>query len=83
MVVGPLRRDAAQSNEAAMKYYVLGALASGFLLYGISMLYGATGSFEVPLLLSGALLVGGALCFGLLIKKVEPIRRPELETLAT
>jgi NADH-quinone oxidoreductase subunit N len=42
-----LRRDAAQSNEAAMKYYVLGALASGFLLYGISMIYGATGSLEL------------------------------------
>ncbi len=42
-----LRRDATQSNEAAMKYYVLGALASGFLLYGISMLYGATGSLEL------------------------------------
>lgn len=42
-----LRRDATQSNEAAMKYYVLGALASGFLLYGISMLYGATGALEL------------------------------------
>ncbi|GAB7521735.1 NADH-quinone oxidoreductase subunit NuoN [Paraburkholderia sp. 2C] len=42
-----LRRDASQSNEAAMKYYVLGALASGFLLYGISMIYGATGSLEL------------------------------------
>jgi NADH-quinone oxidoreductase subunit N len=42
-----LRRDAAQSSEAAMKYYVLGALATGFLLYGISMLYGATGTFEL------------------------------------
>jgi NADH-quinone oxidoreductase subunit N len=42
-----LRRDAAASNEAAMKYYVLGALASGFLLYGISMLYGATGSLDL------------------------------------
>ena len=42
-----LRRDVAQSNEAAMKYYVLGALASGFLLYGISMLYGATGSLDI------------------------------------
>ena len=42
-----LRRNAAQSNEAAMKYYVLGALASGFLLYGISMLYGATGALEL------------------------------------
>ncbi|CAD6553216.1 NADH-quinone oxidoreductase subunit N [Paraburkholderia kirstenboschensis] len=39
-----LRRDSPKSSEAAMKYYVLGALASGFLLYGLSMLYGATGS---------------------------------------
>ncbi|MEX3548229.1 MAG: NADH-quinone oxidoreductase subunit NuoN [Burkholderia sp.] len=42
-----LRRDGAQSSEAAMKYYVLGALASGFVLYGISMVYGATGSLEL------------------------------------
>ena len=42
-----LRRDHAQSTEAAMKYFVLGALASGFLLYGLSMMYGATGSLEI------------------------------------
>lgn len=42
-----LRRDDARSTEAAMKYFVLGALASGFLLYGMSMLYGATGSLDV------------------------------------
>ncbi len=42
-----LRRDHAQSTEAAMKYFVLGALASGFLLYGLSMLYGATGSLDL------------------------------------
>jgi NADH-quinone oxidoreductase subunit N len=42
-----LRRDHAQSTEAAMKYFVLGALASGFLLYGMSMLYGATGSLDI------------------------------------
>jgi len=42
-----LRRDHAVSTEAAMKYFVLGALASGFLLYGISMLYGATGTLDV------------------------------------
>jgi NADH-quinone oxidoreductase subunit N len=42
-----LRRDDATSTEAAMKYFVLGALASGFLLYGLSMLYGATGSLNV------------------------------------
>lgn len=42
-----LRRDHAQSTEAAMKYFVLGALASGFLLYGMSMMYGATGSLDL------------------------------------
>jgi NADH-quinone oxidoreductase subunit N len=39
-----LNRDSAISTEAAMKYFVLGALASGVLLYGMSMLYGATGT---------------------------------------
>lgn len=42
-----LRRDDATATEAAMKYFVLGALASGFLLYGLSMMYGATGSLNV------------------------------------
>jgi NADH-quinone oxidoreductase subunit N len=37
-------RDSRAASEAAMKYFVLGAMASGMLLYGISMLYGATGS---------------------------------------
>lgn len=42
-----MRRDHAEATEAAMKYFVLGALASGFLLYGLSMMYGATGSLEI------------------------------------
>ena len=42
-----LNRDSALSTEAAMKYFVLGALASGLLLYGMSMIYGATGSLEI------------------------------------
>jgi NADH-quinone oxidoreductase subunit N len=42
-----LRRDHGQSTEAAMKYFVLGALASGFLLYGLSMMYGATGTLDI------------------------------------
>lgn len=42
-----LRRDHERATEAAMKYFVLGAMASGFLLYGISMLYGATGSLDI------------------------------------
>ncbi len=42
-----LQRDSSTATEAAMKYFVLGALASGMLLYGMSMIYGATGSLEV------------------------------------
>ncbi|MEK7262096.1 MAG: NADH-quinone oxidoreductase subunit N, partial [Pseudomonadota bacterium] len=41
------QRDSSQATEAAMKYFVLGAIASGLLLYGLSMLYGATGSLEI------------------------------------
>ncbi|MDR2260010.1 MAG: NADH-quinone oxidoreductase subunit NuoN [Azoarcus sp.] len=43
-------RDAARSTEAGMKYFVLGALASGLLLYGMSMVYGATGALELPVI---------------------------------
>ena len=42
-----LRRNNAVSTEASMKYFILGALSSGFLLYGMSMLYGATGSLDL------------------------------------
>ncbi len=42
-----LDRDNPRATEAAMKYFVLGALASGMLLYGMSMIYGATGALEL------------------------------------
>jgi NADH-quinone oxidoreductase subunit N len=42
-----LQRDSGRAVEAAMKYFVLGAIASGLLLYGMSMLYGATGTLEI------------------------------------
>ena len=42
-----LQRDSAVATESAMKYFILGAMASGFLLYGMSMIYGATGSLDV------------------------------------
>jgi NADH-quinone oxidoreductase subunit N len=42
-----MQRDSTQATEAAMKYFVLGAIASALLLYGMSMLYGATGSLEL------------------------------------
>ncbi len=43
-----MNRESAQATEAAMKYFVLGALSSGLLLYGMSMVYGATGTLAIP-----------------------------------
>jgi len=54
-----LQRDSAAATEAAMKYFVLGALASGMLLYGMSMLYGATGTLGITQL-AEIVLAGGA-----------------------
>lgn len=45
-VLAAFRRDNARSSEAGLKYFVLGALASGMLLFGISMIYGFTGTVE-------------------------------------
>jgi NADH-quinone oxidoreductase subunit N len=45
-----MRRDSSSASEAAMKYFVLGALASGMLLYGISMIYGLTGSLQLDVI---------------------------------
>jgi NADH-quinone oxidoreductase subunit N len=63
-----LHRDSPVATEAAMKYFVLGALSSGLLLYGMSMLYGATGTLEISGV-SQALAAGGGnrvvLVFGL------------------
>ncbi len=63
-----LQRDSATATEAAMKYFILGALASGLLLYGMSMLYGATGSLDLEMV-SNAIKSGAAdntlLVFGL------------------
>ena len=42
-----LNRDSVQATEAAIKYFVLGALASGLLLYGLSMMYGASGTLDI------------------------------------
>ena len=64
-----LRRDDPRSSEAAMKYFVLGSLASGFLLYGMSMLYGATGTLEIDELASrvaaGEIVSRGSLLLGI------------------
>jgi NADH-quinone oxidoreductase subunit N len=61
-----LQRDSAAASEAAMKYFVLGALASGMLLYGMSILYGVTGTLNLADLSGAALTAGGSLfVFGL------------------
>ncbi len=49
-VLAAFRRDTIKSAEAAVKYYVLGALSSGMLLYGISLLYGFAGTTDFALL---------------------------------
>ncbi|MEO5619091.1 MAG: NADH-quinone oxidoreductase subunit N [Candidatus Eisenbacteria bacterium] len=73
-----IRHQQLESNEAALKYFLLGAFASGFLLYGIALLYGATGTTQIarmaeflsasplpsnPLLIAGGLLVLVGFCF--------------------
>jgi len=66
-----IRRGNLESNEASLKYFLLGAFASGFLLYGIALLYGATGTTnlsrmaaflsDTPLLNNPMLIAGGLL----------------------
>ncbi len=74
-----MHRTSSAASEAAMKYFVLGALASGMLLYGMSMLYGATGSLDIhriarvilsgrgngPILLFGLVFVVSGIAFKL------------------
>jgi NADH-quinone oxidoreductase subunit N len=60
-----LDRDNPRATEAAMKYFVLGALASGMLLYGMSMMYGATGSLDI--IQVGNSLTQGAPTYSMLI----------------
>lgn len=52
-------RDSASSAESAMKYFVLGAIASGTLLYGISLLYGVTGSLDLATIAAALAAPGG------------------------
>ncbi|MGH7657810.1 MAG: NADH-quinone oxidoreductase subunit N [Gemmatimonadales bacterium] len=49
-VLAGFRRDDAFSSEAALKYFLIGAFASGFLLYGIALVYGATGTTNLVLI---------------------------------
>ena len=47
-VIAAIRRDTLKSTEAGLKYFVLGALSSGMLLYGASMIYGFAGTAASP-----------------------------------
>jgi len=72
-VMAGLRKSDLKSNESAMKYFILGSFASAFLLYGMALIYGATGStniaeiaakvanpnFPALLLIGGAMLIIG------------------------
>ncbi|WP_026088222.1 NADH-quinone oxidoreductase subunit NuoN [Bartonella rattaustraliani] len=63
-VLAAINRDNVKSSEAGIKYFVLGALSSGLLLYGISLLYGFTGQIgfrEIALALKGGNLQLGAI----------------------
>lgn len=63
-----LNRDSASGSEAGMKYFILGSLASGILLYGMSLIYGATGSVqlgEISEALAGGMSDNLMLSFGL------------------
>ena len=60
-----LNRDSAASTEAAMKYFVLGALSSGMLLYGCSLIYGFTGTVSFAGIAKASTHAGVGLVFGL------------------
>lgn len=68
-VMAGLRKSDLRSNESAMKYFILGSLASAFLLYGIALVYGATGTMNITEIAAkvadpnfpALLLVGGAM----------------------
>jgi NADH-quinone oxidoreductase subunit N len=57
-VIAAIRRDSVRSSEAGLKYFVLGSLSSGMLLYGCSLIYGFTGSIDFATIASAA--AGGA-----------------------
>jgi NADH-quinone oxidoreductase subunit N len=65
-VVAAIRRDDIRSSEAGLKYFVLGALSSGMLLYGASLIYGFTGSTSFPAIAAAAKAGGAAQNIGLI-----------------
>ncbi|HJZ33262.1 MAG TPA: NADH-quinone oxidoreductase subunit NuoN [Hyphomicrobiaceae bacterium] len=66
-VVAAIRRDDVRSSEAGLKYFVLGALSSGMLLYGASLIYGFTGSTGFAAIAAASKAAGAAQNIGLII----------------
>lgn len=77
-ILAGIRKNDFKSNEAALKYFLMGAFSTGFLLFGIALLYGAAGTFDLgeikryvidnptgisPLFYSGVMLMIIGLCF--------------------
>lgn len=65
-VIAAFRRDSVRSSEAGLKYFVLGALSSGMLLYGASLVYGFAGSTSFPVI-AGVLKEAGAANVGVIV----------------
>jgi NADH-quinone oxidoreductase subunit N len=53
-VIAAIKRDSVRSSEAGLKYFVLGSLSSGMLLYGCSLIYGFTGAIDFPTIAAAA-----------------------------
>ena len=66
-VLAAIRRDDVKSSEAGLKYFVLGALSSGMLLYGASLIYGFTGSTQLAVIAEVAAKSGAGANLGLII----------------
>jgi NADH-quinone oxidoreductase subunit N len=66
-VLAAIRRDDLRSSEAGLKYFVLGALSSGMLLYGASLIYGFTGSTGFPAIAAAAAQSGAGQNIGLIV----------------
>ncbi len=66
-VMAAIRRDDVKSSEAGLKYFVLGALSSGMLLYGASLIYGFTGSTSLAVIAQVAQSSGAATNIGLIV----------------
>ncbi|QEC51699.1 NADH dehydrogenase subunit N [Anseongella ginsenosidimutans] len=69
-VLAGIRRNDPSSNEASLKYFLMGSFATGFLLFGIALIYGATGSFNLAAIAASDALESGLFRCGVLLMLV-------------